>query len=102
MKTEQKKTSKKDFEKDFFKLMNNAFFGKTMEYVRKNRDIKLTVEARRNYLVPERNYHTTKNLSDLLAIGMKRAQTLMKKPAYSGLPILEIIKIVMRAFWYHQ
>ena len=74
----------------------------TMEYVRKNRDIKLaTAEARKNYLVPEPNYHTKKKNSDnLLAIEMKRARTLTKKPACSGLPILEISKIVVREFWY--
>ena len=53
-----------NFEKDFFKLMNNAVFGKTMENVRnieEHRNIKLvTTERRRNYLVSEPNYHTTK------------------------------------------
>ena len=47
--------------KKIFKLMNNALFGKTMENVRQHRDIKLvTTETRRNYLVSEPNYHTTK------------------------------------------
>ena len=55
-------------------LMNNAFFGKTMENVRQHRDIKLvTAERRRNYLVSEPNYHTTKLFTEnLLAIEMKK------------------------------
>ena len=54
-----KKTVKNDFEKYIFKLMNNAFFGKTMENMRKYRNIKLVpTERRRNYLVSESNYHT--------------------------------------------
>ena len=54
----------------FFKLMNNAVFArKTMEVVRKNRDVKLvTTEARRNYLVAEPNYHTTKLFSQNLLV----------------------------------
>ena len=62
--------SKINFEKDFFKLMNNWVFGKTMENLRKYRDIKLiTTERRRDYLVSEANYHTTKFFTEnLLAI----------------------------------
>ena len=53
--------------------MNNAVFGKTMENVRKHRDIKLvTTGRRRNYLVPEPNYHTTNLFTEyLLTIEMK-------------------------------
>ena len=66
--------SKYNFEKDFFKLMDNAVFGKTMENVRKCRDIKLvTTGRRRNYLISEPNYHTVKvSTENLLAIDLKK------------------------------
>ena len=58
--------------------MNNALLGKTMENVRKHRNIKLvTTERRRNYLVSEPNYHTTKFFTEnLLAIEMKKLKYL--------------------------
>ena len=61
---EFRKIAKYDFEKDFFKLMNNAAFEKTMENVRKHRDIKLiTTDKKRSKLVSEPNYHTTNYIS---------------------------------------
>ena len=74
MNTDLRKKAKNDFEKDFFKLMNNAVFGKTTENVRKHRDTKLvTTERRRNYLVSKPNYHTTKFFTEhLLAIETKK------------------------------
>ena len=76
MNTKLRKEAKNDFEKDFFKLMNNSVFGKTMENVRKHRDIKLvTVDEKRNKSVSEPNYHTIKRFSEnLLAIEMKKAK----------------------------
>ena len=61
------------FKKIFLKLINNAVFGKIVENVRKHRDIKVvTTERRRNYLVSESNYHTTKLfIESLLVIEMK-------------------------------
>ena len=96
-----RKNAKNDFEKDFFKLMNNAVFGKTMENVRKHTDIKLvTTDKKRNQLVSEPNYHTTKWLSgNLLAIEMKKTKVKMNKPIYLGLSIVEISKILMYDFW---
>ena len=59
--------------KYFFKLMNNVVFGKTMENVRKHRDIKLVMKIKRNYLVSEPNYHTAKWFSEnLLSLEMKK------------------------------
>ena len=59
MHTELRKEAKNDFEKGFFKLMNNSVFGKTIENVRNHRDIKLvTTDERRNYLVSKLNYYT--------------------------------------------
>ena len=59
--------TKNDFEKDFFKVMNNSIFGKTMENVRKHRDIKLvTTDKRRGQLASGPNYHTTRHFSDNL------------------------------------
>ena len=97
-----KKKSKNDFEIDFFKLVNNAFFGKTMENVRKNWDIKLvTTEKRRSYLVSGPNYDTTKCFAEhAFATGMKKTETLMNKPVCSGFSILELSKILMYDFWY--
>ena len=73
MNTDLRKKAKNDFEKDLFKLMNNAIFEKTMANVKKQRDIKIfTIERRRNYLVSEPNYHTTKFFTrNLLAKKMK-------------------------------
>ena len=84
MNTELRKQIKNDFEKNFFKLMNNAVFGKTMENVRKHRDIKLvTTDKRRNKLVSEPNYDTTKWFSEnLLTIEMKKTKVKMNKPVY--------------------
>ena len=74
MNTKLRKEAKNDFEKDFFKLMNNAVFEKTMENVRKHKDIKLvTTDKRRNQLVLEPNYHTAKYFSEnLMTIEIKR------------------------------
>ena len=61
MNTKLRKEAKNEFEKDFFKLMNNSVFGKTVENVRKHRDIKVvTTDEKRNILVSEPNYNTKK------------------------------------------
>ena len=102
MNTELRKEAKNDSGMEFFKLMNNSVFGKTMENVRKHRDIKLvTTEKRRLKLVSEPNYHTTKHFSEnLIAIEMKKTKIKMNKPIYLGASILDISKTLMYKFWY--
>ena len=69
--TELRKNAKNEFEKNFFKLMNNSVFGKTMENVRYHSVV--TSEKRRKRLVSEPNYHSCKKFSDhLMAIEMKK------------------------------
>ena len=95
MNTDLIKKAENDFEKKVFKLMNNAVSGETIETVRKHRYIKLiTTERRKNYLVSEPNYHTTKFFAEnLLVIELKKTEILMNKPVCLGLSILELKNI---------
>ena len=82
MNTELRKLAKDDFKKDLFKLMNNAVFRKTMENIRKHKDIKLvTTDKKRNKLVSEPNYHTINYISeDLSVIEINKTRVKMNKP----------------------
>ena len=86
MNTELRKLAKDDFEKDPFKLMNNAVFGKTMENIRKHRDIKLvTTNKKRNKLVSEPNYHAINYISEDFEVNKTKVKT--NKPIYLGVSI---------------
>ena len=82
--------------------MNNAVFRKSMENMGKHRNIKLVpMEKRRNYLLSEPNYHTTKFFAEhLSAIEMGRTQILLNKPVYLGLSTLDLSKTVTYEFWH--
>ena len=101
MNTKLRTNAKNEFEKDFFKLINNSVFGKTMENVRNHMDIKLaTSDKRRKRLVSELNYHLHKNFSEhLMAIEMKKIRVKMTKPLYLGMSILDISKTLIYKFW---
>ena len=91
-----------DFEKDFYKLMDNAVFGKTMENIRKHRDIKL-VNSKEAYLkaVMKRNFKSgTLFGPDLMGCEMGKVKVVMNKPVYLGQAILDLSKIVMYEFHY--
>ena len=87
MNTKYRIEAKNEFEKNFFKIMINSVFGKTIENLSKHRDIKLvTTDEKSSKLISEPNYYTTKRFSeDLLAIETK-------KPVYLGMSILDISK----------
>ena len=84
MNTELRKKAQNEFDRNFFKLMNNSVFRKTMENVRIHRDIKLvTSDKWRKRLVSEPNYHSHKNFSEhLMTIEMKKIKVEMDKPLY--------------------
>ena len=94
--------AKNDCEKDLFQLMSNAVFGKTMENVRKHKDIKLVnTNIKRNKLVSEPNYHIIKWFSEsLLGIEMKKTVIKANKLIYLGLAILSLSKVKMHEYWY--
>ena len=100
--TELRTNAKNEFEKDFFKLMNNSVFRKTMENVRGHRDVKLIVtEQRRKKLTSEPNYDSCKQFTnDLMAIEMSKTEVLMDKSIAVGQAILDISKTLMYEFWY--
>ena len=91
-----------DFEKDFFKLMNNSVFGKTMENIRKHRNIKL-VTNKDKYLgtIMKPNFKSGVLLGEnLMGCQIGLTKVVMKKPVYLGQTILDLSKIVMYEFHY--
>ena len=102
MNTRLQTEAKNDFEKDFFKLKINPFYGKTMENPRNHRDIRIVAtDKERSILASEPNYHSTKYISkDLLIMYMKKTEVEMNKPLYLGQAILDITKTFMYEFWY--
>ena len=94
--------SKNNFESDFFKLMNNSVFGKTIENIRKRTDIKLaTTEKEAEKYIYKPNYtHRTTFSDNLIAIHMVRTKLYFNKPVYLGMCILDLSKTLMYEFHY--
>ena len=94
--------AKNNFEKDFFKLMNNSVFGKTMENIRNRVNVKL-VDAGEQFkkLAAKPNYNGRKIFNEnLVSVHMKKTSLTMNKPVYLGMSILDLSKTVMYDFHY--
>ena len=95
--------AKNNFEKDFFKLMNNSVFGKTMENIRNRVNVKLVnTEERLKKLSAKPNYKGRKIFSEnLISVHMKKTSLTMNKPVYLGMCILDLSKTIMYNFHYN-
>ena len=103
MNTRLRTKAKNNFEKDFYKLMNNSVFGKTMENIRNRVDVKLvnTVEKFKK-LVAKPNFKGRKIFSEnLISVHMKKTSLTMNKPVYLGMCILDLSKVIMFDFHYN-
>ncbi|XP_035209175.1 uncharacterized protein LOC118185154 [Stegodyphus dumicola] len=101
--TEMRTKATNDFEKDFYKLMNNSVFGKTMENIRKRLDIKLCCDAEKaEKLIAKPNFKgRTIFEENLAAIHMHKTAVLFDKPIYVGMSILDLSKTLMYDFHYN-
>ena len=97
-----RRDAKNEFEKNFFKLMSNAVFGRTVENVRNHRNIKLvTTYEKFNKYASEPHLMNVKCFSEnLLAVEMRETEVFMNKPVYLGQAILDISKTLMYEFYY--
>ena len=99
--TEQRKKAANSFEKDFFKLMNNAVFGKTMENLRKRTDIKLVGDKRAILkYIAKPQFHSFKVFESVSAIHLLKTELTLDRPIYAAFTILELSKRLMYEFHY--
>ena len=100
--TEKRKNAKNAFEKDFFKLMNNSVFGKTMENIRKRVDVRLVTDEKKLLkLTSKPTYVSSKIFNENLVAVHKIKETLtLNRPAYVGMCILDLSKTLMYDFHY--
>ena len=103
MNTNLRTKAKNNFEKDFFKLMNNSVFGKTMENIRNRVNVKLVnTEEKLKKLSAKPNYKSCKIFNEnLISVHMKKTSLTMNKPVYLGMCILDLSKTIMYDFHYN-
>ena len=102
--TEKRKNAKNGFEKDFFKLMNNSVYGKTMENIRKRVDVRLVTDEKKLLKMASKpTYISNKIFNNNLVAVHKIKETLsLNKPSYLGMCILDLSKTLMYDFHYNN
>ena len=100
--TELRKKGTTDFEKDFFKLMNNSVFGKTMENIRNRINVKLVISEKAcNKLAKKPNFKSANIFHEnLIAVHMEKTTVKLNKPIQIGMSILDLSKTLMYGFHY--
>ena len=102
--TQKRNKAKNDFEKDFYKLLNNAFYGKTMENVRNRLKIKfIKKDNYRNKIESQSKLNFNgihKSYENCDSYTIKQNEVLMDKPIYLGFSVLELSKILMYETYY--
>ena len=100
--TELRKTAANSFEKDFFKLMNNSVFGKTIENIRKRQNIILVDNRKKASQLSTRPNFDRATIFDrnLIAVHMKKTEVYFNKPIYVGQAILDLSKTLISDFHY--
>ena len=103
MNTELRTKATNDFEKDFFKLMNNSVFGKTMEIIENHVDIKLVCDEKEAIKLAAKTNYDRFTIYDenLIAVHTKRTKLVYNKPIYLGMCILDLSKTLMYDFHYN-
>ena len=101
--TEKRKNAKNSFEKDFFKLMNNSVFGKTMENIRKRIDVRLVTDSKKLIKWASKPTYVSSKIfnENLVAVHKIKEKITLNRPAYVGMCILDLSKVLMYDFHYN-
>ena len=104
--TQKRTKAKTNFEKDLYKLMNNAFFGKTMENVRERTNLEFIPHTNIDQIIKRQSKLSFKGIvnhySEFSIYKFDKEKVIFDKPIYLGFSVLELSKLLMYEFYYHK